>query len=196
MSPYKSLAAPDDIKADAAQKRRFSVQLLDQDLGTGKARVCWGFVLGGRRVMCVGAWIENTDSTPHEVSSLAYFFLCVRLTTKGTSGKMPSGELALKLMDAVQILQMMVGPFRKDITVAQKRKKQSGTYTMFPSNSTELEVPFWRALASVFDSPELRLAFLSKFQAVLDMRLEKYDLGHSLWSLSRCPNPNSSRRLA
>jgi hypothetical protein len=38
LAAFKSLAAPDDRKADAAQKRRFSVQLLDQDLGTGKVR--------------------------------------------------------------------------------------------------------------------------------------------------------------
>jgi hypothetical protein len=98
-----------------------------------------------------------------------------------------------KLMDVVRMLQMMVGPFRKDITLAQKRKRQSGTYTMFPRNSTELEVPFWRELASVFDSPDLRLAFLSKFQAVLDIRLEKYRLRRP--ARSALPHPcNPSTR--
>jgi hypothetical protein len=68
----------------------------------------------------------------------------------------------------------MVGPFRKEITLAQKRAKQSGTYTMFAANSTSMAVPFWHQLAALFDSPRLRVAFLTKFHAVLQIRLQAY----------------------
>jgi hypothetical protein len=68
MSPYKSLAPPDDLKADAAQKRRFSVQLLDQDLGTGKARLCRVSCCGGGAAACA-VWVlgSTQEFDPHSV---------------------------------------------------------------------------------------------------------------------------------
>lgn len=63
-----------------------------------------------------------------------------------------------------------MGPLRKSVTRAQKRKFL-GTFEHIPSSSADVNVPFWRAWATLFDSQELKMAYLDKFASTVSARL-------------------------
>jgi len=66
--------------------------------------------------------------------------------------------------------KVVVGPLRKSVTRAQKRKFL-GTFEHIPSSSADVNVPFWRAWATLFDSQELKMAYLDKFASTVSARL-------------------------